>query len=271
MSFNNQILFQYILEGNVDQAIKYVIDHVPDYLFKYYSLSEDSNNSLDFKKLNTLRNNSNWFDLHNNQNDPLDMKMAYVCRDCSPNATESQLKVATELMKTLSDSMLLCSFLDSDQFNLPMWFAYSNNHKGYCIKYKINKKQIFWKVLYNEYRMPVLSIPLNLLHEMKKSDEIGSETALLKQYRYIMHLILNTKHSSWKHENEYRILYPNEKGRGQNISNNLLGLIPTELYVGLNCISEYKNDLKIICRDTLKCKCFQAFTSQSKILDFKEL
>ena len=271
MAFSEQKLFRYIHQGEIEQAVLYVAEHIPDYLYKYYSLSGDVHNELDEKKINSLKSNNSWFDLAKNQNDPLDMKMAYVSDELHPEATDGQIDAAKMLMDSLANSMLLCSFLGSDQFNLPMWFAYANNHKGYCVKYKVNKKQVVWKVLYNDYRVPVLSIPLNLMHEMDKSIKDGEETELLEKYRYITFLILNTKHSSWKYENEYRILYPNENGVGMNVSNELLGLTPSEFFIGLNCIDDHKKVLNDICKNNLNCRCFQAYTSQTKILDFIEV
>lgn len=73
--FNNKVFFDYLLNDDVNGAMNYVEENVPDYLYKFYSLS-DSDEELNQKKLDTLRSNSNWFDLVRNQNDPLDMKMA---------------------------------------------------------------------------------------------------------------------------------------------------------------------------------------------------
>ena len=75
--FNNKVFFDYLLNDDVNGAMKYVEENVPDYLYKFYSLS-DSDDKLNRKKLDTLRSNSNWFDLVRNQNDPLDMKMTYI-------------------------------------------------------------------------------------------------------------------------------------------------------------------------------------------------
>ena len=123
--------------------------------------------------------------------------------------------------------------------------------------------------MYNRDRFPVLSIPLNLLHEMKESDAAGKETFELQIYRHYLLMLMCAKHTSWKQEKEYRILYPAESNHGQNISNELIGIVPEALYIGMNCCKEYKKKLKDICVNILHCDCYQAFISETKILDFQ--
>lgn len=62
-----------ITDGNAQPAIDYMAACVPDHLYKFYSLSDGSIETLkelDYKKISTLENNSNWFDLPSKQNDP---------------------------------------------------------------------------------------------------------------------------------------------------------------------------------------------------------
>lgn len=253
---------------NVQPAIKYMTSCVPDYLYKFYSLSDGSNKflkELDQKKFLSMEHNSNWFDLPSNQNDPLDMKMAYIDRSRLPPAIANELSKAIEF---LFHSMCLCSFIDSSPENLPMWAFYSNNHKGYCIRYRIEKKELFRKVLYEDNRMPIASIPMHFLEESSKSSKLGYETEELKWYRFILTILFSTKHSSWKAENEYRIWYPANHGCGQNVSNQDLGIIPEDVFLGKDCTGYYKEKIQKICQDNLHCRCWSSDISEEKILDY---
>lgn len=253
---------------NVQPAIKYMTSCVPDYLYKFYSLSDGSNEglkALDQKKLLTMERNSNWFDLPSNQNDPLDMKMAYI------DTTRLSQKVADELSKAVNkifNNLCLCSFIDSSPENLPMWAFYSNNYKGYCIKYRIEKKEFFQKVLYEDNRMPIASIPMHFVDEAIQSSKLGYETEGLKWYRYILTVLFSTKHSSWKAENEYRIWYPADCGYGRNVSNQDLGIVPEDVFLGKDCLNCYKEKIIEICQNNLHCRCWNTGISERKILDY---
>lgn len=266
--FDNKTFFNYIAEHNEDGAIKYMQDNNPDYLYKFYSLSDKVTDELDRKKLDTLRSNSNWFDLSEHQNDPLDMRMAYASNELHNDASSKQVELAEAFFTTLQKSMVLCSFSALDQFNLPMWSNYANNHKGYCIKYKITKKCAIWRIIYEENRIPTLAIPLDLLYAMEKSNDRGYETPELEQNCCLALLLLDIKHSSWQHEEEYRLLMPAIGDGGSNFRNDELGIIPTDVYIGKNCILEYEKEIKTICQKILKCNCYKAVTSKNKILDF---
>ena len=155
--------------------------------------------------------------------------------------------------------------------NLQMWAHYANNHQGYCIKYKIDNKKAFFKIMYEDNRIPTLSIPLNLYKKKKKSDKQKSETKLLEKYRYLFILLLNIKHSSWSNEKEYRLICSKEKDGGSNLNNEIVGIKPVEMYLGLKCSDKNKSILKSIAENNLNCKCYESLISNTKILDFKEL
>lgn len=191
--------------------------------------------------------------------------MAYIDRSRLPPAIANELSKAIEF---LFHSMCLCSFIDSSPENLPMWAFYSNNHKGYCIRYRIEKKELFRKVLYEDNRMPIASIPMHFLEESSKSSKLGYETEELKWYRFILTILFSTKHSSWKAENEYRIWYPANHGCGQNVSNQDLGIIPEDVFLGKDCTGYYKEKIQKICQDNLHCRCWSSDISEEKILDY---
>lgn len=197
------------------------------------------------------------------------MRMAYIKN--SSQAHPYQTDAAKQLLEQLQQSMVLACFTNTDEFNLSVWEFYANQHRGYCVKYRIDKKEVFWKILYNKDRLPISTIPINCLQEMLESTKQGSETETLKWYRYVMFMLLNTKHTSWAYEKEYRLLFPAEHGKGTNLCNKNLGIAPQAVYLGIKCLDHYKHEIIEICSNSLKCDCFDSFLSQSKILDFKKV
>lgn len=267
MVFENKVFFSYLEGYDIEGAVKYAEEHIPEYLYKFYSLSDChgfANKKLDKRKLYTLKNGSNWFDLSRNQNDPLDMKMPCVEEEHG----KGEEKAIGYFLNQFRNNCLLCSFSDIGIESLPMWAFYANNHRGYCVKYKVLNKKIVWKIMYENNRMPIYSIPLHLFEEMDKSNRLGYETEELIYYRYLMYMIMNTKHISWSAESEYRILYPVDKPIGQNVDNELLGLKATDVYVGVKCNAKYEKKIKAICKHDIKCSCWKAYVSETKILDF---
>jgi len=53
--------------------------------------------------------------------------------------------------------------------------------------------------------------------------------------------------------------------------NVIIAIKPVKMYLGLKCSDAHKSELKSIAKDNLDCKCYEAFISDTKILDFKEL
>ena len=273
MSFDTKIYFEYLNKRDMKNACKYLIDNTPDYLYKFYSLSGNQNNELDVKKLNTLASNSNWYDLPKNQNDPYDMKLAYVDEKLAKEkgAIPEAVEVAKTLLSSLQNSFALCSFIDTDINNLPMWAFYSNNHKGYCVKYKINKKELVQRIYYESARIKIFGTLLCLYEEMKKSEKNGAETKDIEFYRHLVFGILNCKHVSWKAENEFRIIVPTEKACGINISNDIVGIVPEEVYIGINCSADNEKRIIDICKHNLKCKAYKCSTNGNEFLVCEEI
>lgn len=271
MAFDNNTYFKLVADGKIQEAIDYAISNTPDYLYKFYSLSDGkkcSDIKLDKKKLKTLESNCNWFDFSRNQNDPLDMRMAYFDAE-GLSIDPSMITAGEEICRRLPESFLLCSFIDTTTDNLPMWASYANGHRGYCIRYKIMNKKAVWRVLYAANRIPIQSIPLNLIQEMDESSVIGKETPKLEAYRYITFMLLNAKHESWDYEHEYRIILPAEGTIGQNFDNTMLKIVPQTVYVGYRCSDKYKEKIKEICRNTLHCECLVGKVGEHSILEFE--
>ena len=131
--------------------------------------------------------------------------------------------------------------------NLPMWAYYTNNFNGFCVEYEVVNPDAIYEVGYEPERIPIASIMTNFCKEFDKMKERGEQTSVdVDFYVTLLRYQLHAKHASWKHEQEYRVLYPNCNEKGQNIDLNIIGLKTTRIIVGLNCTDENKERLNTI-------------------------
>lgn len=276
MEFDKKIFFDFLQNHDIDNAMKYLVQGIPNYLYKFYSLSSESkkeNDELNQKKLKTLSTNCNWYDTPDKQNDPFDMKIPYIDREFAQkyNADSVIVDGMCDLLKTFQDNIVICSFTELDANNMPMWAYYSNNSQGYCVKYQVRKKELIQRIFYEPERINVLSILVSLYKSMLDFMENNQETQELKWLTAIMINILNCKHISWQNEKEHRIILLSNGRRGLNIKNEKVGIEPVELYIGINCCEENRQRLVEICRNNLKCKVYSSEVTENKFLKFTEI
>ena len=75
-------------------------------------------------------------------------------------------------------------------------------------------------------------------------EDEDSETAKI-QLTILRHQF-TTKHESWKHENEYRIIYPYAEGKGTSIPISTVNLKTRRIVAGYNCKPEHIERLNSI-------------------------
>lgn len=184
------------------------------------------------------------------------MKMIYVDKDAVLKAGLSQndCEFQSKLFDEIRNHVFMCSFVDTDYNNLPMWAYYANNHRGYCINYRINCKDIFYKVLYTSSSTPVKSFFLQYGRYCNVPAEGEDFKTMRDLYTYLIMLFLVSKHISWEHENEYRILFPYLEGMDNRIENEMTGLEILDITVGLRCEERYKQKIMQIAKSkTIPC------------------
>lgn len=275
--------FLSLLENHkFSDALKYTHDCVPDHLYKWYALNSYNDISeeeahrrkeSDELRFKSLVNQQNWFDTRFKQNDPFDMALYELDYDkLKEKGLENYIEIYENVINLLRDNILLCSFCDSEINNLPMWANYANAHQGYCIKYRILNKKIFFKILYEPKIIKVYHFIFELVHDAVVSYDQKHLTNNTANLRDMLYLLNNCKHKSWEYENEYRCLYPIIDGemKGQNVSNATIGVEPVEIYIGINCSDENKERLIQLAHNVLNCKVNMCKLSKTKFLDFEE-
>lgn len=142
--------------------------------------------------------------------------------------------------------------------NLPMWAHYANNHAGYCVQYKVDKKENVHRAMYLSKRYPIA----NTIKKFVGCRCMQNDTTVLPDKREwariefqkclaLIQEMYTIKHNSWGYEDEFRLLcdsLPDELGR--NMSAASMGLTPTDVYCGVNCSDKHIEKIQSISKKT---------------------
>lgn len=280
MKLDLDILKKYLVALDLDKAREYRASCIPNFLSKFYSLTNDK--ELNEKKLSCLAEDCNWYENPTNQNDPFDARMGffdevYAKKTEMPQKTIDFLKW---LLDHMIDHLLLCCFADSDYRNLPMWAYYANNYHGYCVNYKINCKENFSEVIYYKERTrlnEILSAFIDVYLLNQEWDDITTRQGIFAD---TMELFFSVKHKSWRHEKEYRIIrtlkeesdkqISNGEEKDQRIPNKEMGLEVKDITIGLKCKPEYKQRIMQIAKER-NITCYQLCTDEKKFLSRQKI
>ena len=246
MEYSSEKYFRLLEEGKFEEAIAYRAEQIPDYLYKFMPLFNDIKDDEENKKrLESLENNQIWFASAAKQNDPYEFNGIYLDKE-----KLLALGMPNDLIDKASDlllrSTILTAFTANMHDNLPMWAHYSNNHCGFCVKYKVENKQSIRNVTYEERRIPIASIFVNFVNAAHQYEATGDMEYLQKVqfYSTIMQEKFFCKHSSWAYEHEYRAILPLENEiDGMNVDISVIGLCVSEIYCGINCNEKNKSEL----------------------------
>lgn len=263
MPFSNNKYFELIDQHKFNEALEYRAAFVPDYLYKFFSLYDiDSCNKDQYfldeneKRFNTLENNQLWFALPDTQNDPYEFKGMYFDKVSLKKLGFSDDVLA--VIESLIYNVPFCCFVDNSSENLPMWAHYANNHRGYCVKYRVENKRGVRNVIYEPSRIPISKILAAFITNAQKFEKGEGNLSELNFYSSVLQEMFFVKHISWANEKEYRIVYPDEKiDKGIRLDTSVVGLRAEEIICGFKCADEHVNRLSDIAKKlSIKCmKC----------------
>ncbi len=121
----------------------------------------------------------------------------------------------------------ICSFVKNN-FSIPMWAYYANNHKGMCIGIKTN-------VIAQHQRKLLERAKLMQLHEIKYESNIPitnidlESTDITKNEMDEISRTFYTKSDEWDHEGEVRLIFWDHTRKTYSFGSNAVG----EVIVGL--------------------------------------
>jgi hypothetical protein len=227
---------QLLFEGKMGAAKAVRFSTIPDKLIKFIWLDDSDS---DDKKFLSLKRNEIWFAQKDLLNDPYEYKGMLLDRNRMHNAGYSNDIIDYyQQLFDFSDYGITCLSANSIDY-LPMWAYYTNNHRGFCVEYEVIKKDCIHEVLYEPERIKVASLIFQCRDAIKKAIILGQgEQAEFYSTLFLQNLFIKAK--SWKHEKEYRIVYPLDNDIGMNIPVSNLGLRTSRIVAGINCS---KNDI----------------------------
>lgn len=223
----------------MDDIYKVTRLHIPDVVYKYYSLSNDEKeNSI---KLNTLSDKKIYLADPRSFNDPFDNK-AFFYRSESLTKHERLKRWNGKFIDDFSRYIRLSSLTSNGINNMPMWAHYANNHQGYCVAYDTSLKDnlllrsCLFPVQYIDERIDITSIIDSFVSELEvlieKAKESGEKRIgidnLIIVWISIYYACL--KHSTWSYEKELRCVTSSASKGIPYIS-----ATPSAIYMGARC------------------------------------
>ena len=155
---------------------------------------------LDKDRLKSVLNGQLWVGNTNKFNDPIDP----VIKKNRDNEAYNYLleKIKVSCLTTHNDNTL-------------MWSHYADKHQGICIEYDISniykrKEVIFKKIKYHT--------KMNRYNSFTSNDDLTIRNFVLDEYTEINYIIesFTIKSKEWEYEDEYRILFYDEKNENPN-------------------------------------------------------
>ncbi|HEY8908764.1 MAG TPA: DUF2971 domain-containing protein [Desulfosporosinus sp.] len=258
MSFTFNEYLRLISDQKFNEAYEYRCINVPKTLFKYFRLidnqlcQESTTYSCEKikekneRKFQALEDNVLWMPTYNNLNDPFEFKALYLNKQ-SLKDEGWQISELEGLLKGIKGLFLLASFSQNLTNNIPMWAHYANNHKGFCVEYRIANPKYLYPISYETERMAIASSITKMISKFSSYGEkaIPENDPELRLYFNIMYHMTIMKHKSWEYENEYRAIYYNLTGQksGNKVLLSDLGLEVARIYVGADCTVEHRKRL----------------------------
>ena len=239
--------FELLQNHKFTEAQKYRKKLVPKKLVKYVSLTND--NESNEKKFFSLENNMAWFSSIKALNDPYEFKCMYIDEKKLEAAEYNKVLIDAfkDYLESHESKWTVLSLSNAGKDSLPMWAYYTNNHRGFCIEYTVENPEQSFPISYESKRVPIASIIAGMFSEFEQAyrkHEPLSMNALF--YACIMRYQFLMKHVSWKHEEEYRIIYPFVTNIGNNMLIDKIGLRASNVVAGINCSDEHKQRLNAI-------------------------
>lgn len=244
-----------ISEEKYIEATQYKSLSIPNVLYKYYCL--DDNECKNEMRLSTLESGAIYLSALNQFNDPFEGKIFVF--DDDQTLPKGLLKEECEyFINQMNSHTRICCFANPDEKHqsMPMWAYYANNHRGFCVEYEITdeQKEFIYPVSYNPIRVKGNTIIGNLIIgicNMLSSGMNGLEmSGKLSAYNHLAYLSLTCKHSSWRHENEFRALVPTMFG-------NYFPAIPRRIFMGKDFIKKYESRLLKIASSFRNCELYK--------------
>lgn len=175
------------------------------FLYRYRPLTRDGERDVIGDEIELIRNGFIWLSNPKDLNDPF---------DCRPICTTEQDARLDELLaKFLVGSL---SAVSPDQIAAsPMWSYYANGHRGICIEFPIDLKDVALRKPIERVRYSNTRFDIRCLDPRKmritspcRIGVVVPNDEMLDASNNIDILELTRKSEAWRHEDEWRYIWP---------------------------------------------------------------
>lgn len=211
--------------------------HVPQYLYKYYYLGDGED--LNSIRLRTLQDKKIYSAEPKDFNDPFDGR-AFFYRSEELLKYDFLKRWNGKLIDDFSSYVRLASFTRCGVNNMPMWAHYSNNHRGYCVKYdtslpsNMKLRASMFPVQYINQRIDITPIMDEIVSDLLRAKEAAykenKKKILISNIIVVwMGIFYNCiKHPSWAYEEEVRYIT-------SSTNDPYMDATPSAIYIGEKC------------------------------------
>lgn len=236
-----------VMKAAFDALYKVTRLYIPEILYKYYSLTSDE--ELNKKKFDTLRNKQIYMSAIKDFNDPFDGKAFFY----NPTELKDIKRLEPHKGRFIDDFTAFhkgTALTENDTNCMPMWAHYANNHQGFCVAYDMKNPSntmlsgCTFPIQYTDERLDITSFikkyATMVASEVDKQTALGIKKVLINDLSlvYVEQYLSNIKHLSWAYEKEFRCtMGANAKGMPFVDAN------PKAIYIGMNCSENNRQKL----------------------------
>ena len=252
---NYDVYAELLEQEKYEDAVRYKCLNIPDVLYKYSWLDDDvERNEL---RLATLEAGQIYLSTIEQFNDPFEGK-AFIFDPKRLKEKGWKKEQFEEFIKEMNSKWRICCFANPDEKeqNMPMWAYYANNHRGFCVEYKMafEQKKFIYPVSYDESRVWGNVVLGNLLNGIMRMIKEGKDSSQMpgnvSVYNHLSLLSLTCKHASWQHEKEFRALVPTAFGI-------YFPAIPSKIFIGMNCSEQNTSRIVEIAKKFPNCEVYK--------------
>lgn len=218
----------------------------PEYLYKFYSLSNSKTDKLNNSKIKTFTNKQIWLDLGSNQNDPFELINVKLDDTLKLDRNYQKLyQVIEYCINNIKPRVKISSFTCLDCDSMSMWAYYSNDSKGFCAKFKVNNKYLdldspILPIFYKNRTYVIGKEELDIFDKLITNNKDDVIQGIEFIYSLIK-LLSSYKSNSWSHELEYRaLIIDNKDTNGKSF--NELNIDLKDIYLGMKWNINSNND-----------------------------
>lgn len=237
-------------------------ENIPDILYRFYSLSSEPSQSvqdLNESKFDALKKNEIWMSAPVALNDPFELATLYI--DYGKGYPKEICDYFSDKLNECRKNVRIASFSENDFSSMLMWAYYANNHQGFCVEYKVQKKTYIQKVTYLSKRYGLINSVIRYFWEEMNQQE-------RREFEELLSITNRTKGIEWQNEREFRVILSADEIRqisdvGGLVSLESVGLIPMRIILGMKCSESHKRRLMGIGK-TLGCPVASATMSNNE-------